>query len=201
MIVPTPYFLRYHPGMSDLEILPLTPERWEDLASLFGPNGANGGCWCMWSRLKGSKFSTNGNAGNRAAMRTIVQGNEIPGLLAYQDSVPVGWISLGPRELFGRLERSPVFKPLDEQPVWSIVCFYIARGYRRQGVAQALVAAAVDHARRQGASALEAYPVSTGGQKKDSGSLFTGTEDMFRDAGFTEIARRKATRPILRLNL
>jgi GNAT superfamily N-acetyltransferase len=188
--------------MSDLEVIPLTPERWDDLASLFGPNGANGGCWCMWWRLKGSEFSTNGNAGNRAAMRTIVQGNEIPGLLAYQDGVPVGWISLGPRELFGRLERSPALKPIDEQPVWSIVCFYIARGYRRQGVAHALVAVAVDHARQQGASALEAYPVSPEeGQKKDSGSLFTGTEDMFRDAGFTEIARRKAKRPILRLNL
>lgn len=187
--------------MPALEVLPVTAERWDHLAELFGPSGAYSGCWCMWWRLKGSEFSANGNPGNQAAMYAVVARNEIPGLLAYLDERPIGWISLGPRERFGRLERSPLFKPVDGQPVWSIVCFFIHREFRGQGVARGLIAAAVDYARTQGAKAIEAYPVHTDGQKKDSASLFTGTEQIFRDAGFIELARRKETRPILRKTL
>jgi GNAT superfamily N-acetyltransferase len=184
-----------------LEIRPVTAERWEDMTRLFRPSGAYSGCWCMWWRIKSSEFSENGNAGNKKAMQGIVARDEVPGLLAYLDGAPVGWISLGPREVFGRLQRSPLLKPIDEEPVWSIVCFFIHREHRNRGVALALIAAAEDYARAQGAKMLEAYPIDTKGKKKQQAEIFTGTQAMFRQAGFKEAARRKETRPILRKRL
>lgn len=184
-----------------IEVKPVSAERWDDLLELFGPSGAYSGCWCMWWRLKSKDFEQNGNKGNRAAMQGIAARDKIPGLLGYQDGRPVGWISLGPREVFGRLQRSPLFKPVDEEPVWSIVCFFIHREQRNQGVAGQLLDAACDYARSRGASILEAYPIDTKGQNRAQADLFTGTEEMFRKAGFKEAARRKATRPILRKNL
>jgi GNAT superfamily N-acetyltransferase len=185
----------------NLDIQPVTADRWDDLAQLFGPSGAYSGCWCMWWRVKGSQFSANGNSGNRAAMQSIVARDEVPGLLAYAEGAPVGWISLGPREAFGRLQRSPLLKPIDAQAVWSIVCFFIHRDHRNQGVAIALITAAEDYARAHGARILEAYPIDTGGSTKDQAAIFTGTAAMFRRAGYQEAARRKATRPIFRKHL
>ena len=184
-----------------LSVEPVTAERWEDMAALFGPNGAYSGCWCMWWRVKSKEFESNGNRGNKAAMQAIVQRDEIPGLLGYLGGQAVGWISLGPREVFGRLQRSPLFKPVDEQPVWSIVCFFIDRQYRGTGIATQLLNKACDYAKSRGAQAIEAYPIDTLGQSKAQADLFTGTEAMFHKAGFKEVARRKATRPILRKEL
>ena len=180
------------------QIKPLTPDRWPDLVTLFGPSGAYSGCWCMFWRIKGSEFSANGNKGNKAAMHKIVARDEIPGLLAYVNGRPVGWISLGPRQLFGRIERSPIFKPVDKEPVWSIVCFFIAHDYRGQGVGKGLLRAAEEYARAQGARTLEAYPIDTGERKVDPAGIFTGTEKIFKRAGFKEVARRKKRRPIMR---
>lgn len=184
-----------------LRVEAVTAERWEDMRALFGPSGAYSGCWCMWWRVKSKDFEINGNRGNEAAMQAIVGRDEIPGLLGYLGEQPVGWISLGPREVFGRLGRSPLFKPVDEQPVWSIVCFFIDRQYRETGIATQLLSAASEYAKKQGAKYLEAYPIDTRGQAKAQADLFTGTETMFRKAGFKEVARRKETRPILRKKL
>lgn len=185
------------------EIKPVTAARWEDLVELFGPSGAYSGCWCMFPRLSGAEFSKNGNKGNKAAMQRIVKRNEVPGLLAYDGGRPVGWISLGPREEFGRILRSPLFKPLDERPVWSVVCFFIGHEHRGRGVGKALLGAAIEYARKQGAQTLEAYPVDTKGLhlEGEEPSLFYGTQRIYEQAGFKVVARRKARRPMMQKEL
>jgi GNAT superfamily N-acetyltransferase len=194
-------YFNYHSPMLALEIKPVTRERWGDLLQLFGPSGAYSGCWCMFWRVKSSEFESNGNKGNRKAMQEIVARNEIPGLLAYENGKPVGWISLGPKSTFGRIERSPLFKAIDDQPVWSVVCFFIDKGHRNTGVGKRLLAAATKYARVQGASILEAYPIDTKCQHREDAALFTGTQRLFEQAGFVEVARRKERRPVMRKKL
>jgi GNAT superfamily N-acetyltransferase len=187
------------PVGSPVEARPLTPERWADLEALFGPKGAVAGCWCMWWRQSGAEHDRAGNDGNRAALRRLA-GTGTPGLLGYVDGEPVGWCSFGRREEFARLNRSPKLKAVDDEPVWSIVCFYVRPSHRASGVAAALLDAAVEHVRRAGARLVEAYPIDPAERRVDSGSAFTGLLPMFEQAGFEEVARR-AGRPIVRRRL
>ena len=176
-----------------LNIESLTPDRWDDLETLFGPRGACGGCWCMWWRQSRSEFERNKGEANRRAFRQIVKSGEEPGLLAYQDGKPVGWVCVGPRERFPALERSRVLAPVDDQPVWSVVCFYIAKGARRRGMSKALLKAALDYARKNGARIVEGYPIPT----KKGGTVdvfaYTGLESVFERAGFEAVVRRGKT--------
>lgn len=180
-----------------LTIRPVTPDRWDDLVALFGPRGVYG-CWCMWWRQSAEEFKRKAYEPNRRAMRKIVAAGERPGLLAYRDGVPVGWASVAPHEQFGRNERSRVLGPVDDEKVWSIVCFYIHRKERAAGVGSALLAAAVDEAAKRGAKIVEGYPVDPRGGKISNASAYTGVEKMFREAGFEEVERRSAGRPIMR---
>jgi GNAT superfamily N-acetyltransferase len=128
-----------------------------------------------------------------------VERRRAPGLLAYLDGRPVGWCAVAPRGEFGRVERSPVTKPIDdEEKVWAIVCFYLDRRHRRSGVASALLKAAVEHAASKGARVIEGYPVDAKGARKPSAELYHGTASMFAAAGFEEVARRSPTRPMMR---
>lgn len=113
--------------LSALESYPVTTERWHDLEELFGKSGACGGCWCMWWRLTRFEFRKQAGQGNKESMKRIVDSGEVPGLLAYADNRAIGWCSVGPREAYPSLERSRTLKRVDDGPVWSIVCFYIAR--------------------------------------------------------------------------
>lgn len=187
--------------ITSLEIYPLTPERWPDLENLFGPRGAVGGCWCMYWRLKSSEYEQLKGEGNRALFKDLVSQGEPPGLLAYIDGEPAGWCSLGPRPDFSRLGRSRVLAPVDDQPVWSVVCFYIHRQHRKSGLSEKLLAAAVEYARAQGADVLEGYPVEPKGENMPSVFAYTGLASTFRRLGFSEVQRRSETRPIMRLAL
>lgn len=186
--------------LSGLEIHPLTPERWADFEALFGANGACAGCWCMWWRETRSEYSRLSGEGNKQQMRAILQAGRVPGLMAYLDGLPVGWVSVAPRDEFPSLDRSRVAKRVDERPVWSLVCFYIKVGYRRRGLTGALIGGAVAYARQQGAQVVEAYPVDNQTGVNGSGE-FTGIASTFRKAGFKEVARRTEKRPIMRLEL
>ncbi|MDP8929111.1 MAG: GNAT family N-acetyltransferase [Actinomycetota bacterium] len=184
-----------------LQIRPLTPERWDDLVTLFGPRGAVAGCWCMWWRQTAREFEQNAGEANREALRALVDSGRVPGLLAYHDGRAVGWVSVAPRGEFGRLERSPTLGRVDETPVWSVVCFYVARDERRGGVGSALLRAAADHVSTHGGRCVEGYPVDVGDGRSRAGDIFTGVLSTFLEAGFQEVARRSPKRPIVRLDL
>jgi len=185
-------------SLNSLHFQPVTPERWKDLELLFGERGACGGCWCMWWRLMQSEFNRQKGERNRRAMKKIVDAGEVPGIIAYAESQPVGWCSIGPREVFPRLERSPILKRVDQQPVWSVVCFVVAKPFRRKGISTALLKAAVKYAEEQGARIVEGYPVEP--KKPSMPDLFAyhGLASAFRKEGFVEVARRSDTRPIMR---
>jgi len=184
-------------GALKLKYHPLTAERWHDLECLFGPRGACGGCWCMAWRLKRSDWEKGKGSGNKRAFKRIVRSGEIPGILAYDGDQPVGWCALAPRERYPVLERSRVLARVDNQPVWSVTCFFVARSFRRRGVAEGLLREAAAYAARQGAQILEGYPFEPRSDLPDP-FIWTGTVEIFRRAGFREIARRSATRSIMR---
>ena len=185
---------------SALRVQPASADRWDDLAKLAGERGFYSGCWCMWWRVTSKEWNEQHEfLGDE--FKALVCADQVPGLLAYDGDEPVGWVAVAPRSEYPRLDRSTKLKPVDDQPVWSITCFYIHRDHRRQGVAQELLAAAVEHARSQGAETVEGYPIDPAAVKEiSSASIFTGTLPMFRAAGFEEVARRGG-RPIVRLTL
>jgi GNAT superfamily N-acetyltransferase len=179
----------------------LTPERWPDFEALFGPRGAYGGCWCMFFRLPRKEYSAgcaDQGAANKRAMRALVRRGATPGLLAYDGDTPVGWCALAPREEYAGLARSRIAKPIDDRPVWSVTCFFVARTHRRRGVTVALLDAAAKHAAAQGGRILEGYPTlgSTGAWADVT--AFHGTVAAFAKAGFAEVARPSKTRAVMR---
>ena len=186
----------------DLTFQPLIAKRWPDLVTLFGRNGAYSGCWCMFLRESSREFEANcpnGGAANKLLLEEIVREGPAPGLLAYRDDRPIGWVSVSPREDYPRVLRSPVHKPADDETgVWSIACFYIARDVRGQGVADALLRAAEQHARARGARVVEAYPTDTGTTRKQPAEMWRGSLSQFEQAGFEVVVRRKPARPIVR---
>jgi ribosomal protein S18 acetylase RimI-like enzyme len=184
---------------------PLTPERFADLETIFNSTGCSiaRGCWCMFYRVTGAQPRLPGKTmrqSNHQRLKEVVDAGEIPGLIGYRGTQPVGWVSLGPRSDFKKLERSPVMKPVDDTPVWSVICFVVPNEFRGQGVATALLKGALGYARKQGARLIEAYPVDKAKRSRDD-SLWFGTKSMYDGLGFQEVARRKPQRPIVRRKL
>lgn len=192
--------------MDEITTRPLTLRNWRDLETLFEAKGCSiaRGCWCMYYRHSGRVPVPEGLTqaeARKAELKALAQrGKPPPGLIAYRGETPVGWVTLGPREQFAKLQRSPVMKPVDEQPVWSVVCFVVPPAYRHQGVAHALLKGAAAWARQQGARLLEAYPVDKAERGADDW-LWHGAMSMYERAGFVEVARRKPTRAVVRLSL
>lgn len=176
----------------------LTPDLWNDLESLFGERGACGGCWCMWWRLKRSTFNEQKGDKNKAAFKDVVNSGIAPGILAYAARVPIGWCAVAPREIYPVLENSRILKRIDDKPVWSIVCLFIAKTYRRKGVSVALLKAAAEFVRKQGGKIVEAYPVEPREGKMPDAFAWTGLASAYLKAGFVECERRSETRPIMR---
>ena len=189
-----------------VRVRPLTPARWGDLEAVFNARGCSmaRGCWCMYYRVSGKGAYTRPSDEQRAlskgALKALAAQDPPPGLIGYRGKVPVGWVSLGPREDYERLRRSPVMKAVDEAPVWSVVCFVVPSEYRGQGVARALLEGAVAWAREAGVTLLEAYPVDRAERSNDD-SMWFGPKSMYDEAGFEEVARRKPQRPVVRLRL
>ena len=182
-----------------LRVVPLTPGRWKDFEKLFGPRGACAGCWCMEPRQTRSEWEQLKGEQNRRRMKRLVQrGKRPPGLLAYLGREPVGWISIEPREVFSKLARSRILAAVDDKPVWSIVCFFVDRRYRRQGLSSALIEGAVEYARKKGARIIEGYPVEPKKKPMPPVFAYTGLAAAYRRARFKEVARRSETRPIMR---
>jgi ribosomal protein S18 acetylase RimI-like enzyme len=172
-------------------IRPLTEERWDALAELFREGGDPRWCWCQYWRLRSKDFSAAKVPQLRERLHDQATSAQPPGLVAFDGDRAVGWVSLGPRSDFERVERSRVIPRVDDRPVWSIVCFAVSASARGQGVARALLEGAIDHARERGAEALEAYPIAIDeGEPIHPEAAFTGTLPMFERAGFRVVADR-----------
>jgi GNAT superfamily N-acetyltransferase len=190
-----------------IDVKPLTPDRFGDLATLFEEGGDPKWCWCTYFRYRGRDWSNSTAAGNRAELEALAKRDLGPGLVAYRDDRAVGWVSLAPREDYERLSTSKILAPLDDVAVWSIVCFVVSRRSRRQGVAATLLDAAIEYARSSGATTLEAYPVEVPkGGRILAANAYHGTLTMFERAGFTVVERRQwnaktPVRPIVRRTL
>jgi GNAT superfamily N-acetyltransferase len=180
--------------MVRFEVRQLSPELWPALEDLFGTAGAVGRCWCMYWRI-GSEYRAREGDANKQAFRAIARDGPSPGLLAFDGDLAVGWCQLTPRDALPWLERTWRLKRVDDLPVWSISCFYVRKGYRRQGVATALIEAALDVARLAGAPAVEAYPLDA---ELTPSSSHTGYASTFARMGFSTVARHVPPRPIMR---
>ncbi|NOK33306.1 GNAT family N-acetyltransferase [Corallococcus exercitus] len=179
----------------DLKTVELTPELWPDLEKLFGPNGACGGCWCMYWRIpEGERYDDVRGPEAKRRFKALVSSGAAKGVLAYADGEPVGWATFGPRRDFPRLDRAPSFKCDDADAVSSVPCFFIHRNWRNQGVATALLAAVETAVRREGPHTLEGYPVKPprGEARISNAMAYTGTLPFFLKRGYVHVADRPA---------
>jgi GNAT superfamily N-acetyltransferase len=187
-------------------VYPAAAERWDELETLFGKHGASEDCWCMFWRLRRKDFYHLNGEGRKAALKEMTLENKAPGLLAYVNDQVAGWCSLGPREHYQALEHSRRIKRIDDQPVWTIMCFYVNKAYRFQGIMEALVHGAVDYAQQHGAKIVEGYPIDMqspqlSGHKLTGDGGFMGIASIFRRAGFVEAGRVSETQLIMRYTI
>jgi GNAT superfamily N-acetyltransferase len=185
---------------SPFETHPLTPDRWDDFAALFGDRGACGGCWCMHWRESRKAYEANMGDGNREAMRSLVKRCEEPGLIGYIADEAVAWCAVAPRTEFTRLGGSRILAPIDDRPVWSIPCFFVRKTHRRKGLSVELLRAAIGFVRERGGHIVEGYPVEPNVPMVDT-FAYTGIAAAFLAAGFHEYARRSDARPIMRFEI
>ncbi len=169
-------------------VVPLTPERFPDLAALFRAGTETRWCWCMYFRRSAREFRTASAAENRTSLQGIAGAQPAAGYVAYRGAEPAGWVSAGPIDGYPRIGGSRFYPRTDPRPVWSVVCFFVAPGARRRGVARTLLDAALGAARAAGAPAVEAYPIEATGPRHPS-SLYRGPLPLYRASGFTEVAR------------
>ena len=174
-----------------LEILPATIERWSDVQAVLDGSGEKG-CWCQAWRGKDDVARASGESRPETLRRQLNDGSPPPGYLAYLDGVPVGWVGIGVRTETPRLVNSRTIPAIDDLPVWSIGCFRIRTGYRRRGIATALLAGVLEAARTAGTPGVEAYPIDPAGRRVDAGFAFVGIASMFDAAGFRRVTMTDA---------
>jgi GNAT superfamily N-acetyltransferase len=180
---------------------PLSNETWPSFEKLFGPKGACAGCWCMTWRLQKADYERHKGDGNKKAIKKLASKNEPIGIIAFINDEPAGWCAVAPREKYVRLQTSRVLKPIDDQPVWSISCLFIAKPFRRQGLSIKLLNATVAYAKKQGAKIVEGYPLEPKDNKMPDVFAWTGILSSFIAAGFKEENRHSESRPIVRFYL
>ena len=184
---------------------PLTPDRFADFADVINPNRRATHCWCLSHRLQAKDIEELGKGDRQQAMLRLCERPNPPGVVTYLDGTPVGWCNIGPRAEIPRLERSKLIRPVDDMPVWSIICVVVRGGHRKKGVTAQLIEGAVQYAASRGAPAVEAYPVEPKG-RMDTTMAFVGTRSMFENAGFkvvgtTDAVASKLPRLIMRRTL
>jgi len=176
----------------------LTAETWDDFEALMGKRGACGGCWCMAWRQTAAEYKKFKGEANHRSMKRLVMGGESPGVLLYEGGEAVGWCSVAPRECFVHLRNSPVLQPVDEQPVWSVTCFFVRRDWRRRGLSVRLLKAAGEFVKSQGGKLLEGYPVIAKMKSMPDVFAWTGVVETFQQAGFAECQSKSKGRKIMR---
>jgi GNAT superfamily N-acetyltransferase len=175
-----------------IEVLPATVERFADVAKVFAPRNQEGACWCLSYRLSSATFNQLKGEARPEALKALCARDVAPGVIAYVDREPAGWCAFGPRSEMERLRRSRTIQYLDDEPVWSIVCFVILAQFRRRGLAHRMLDGAIDYARDHGARVLEGYPIDPDGARVSSAFAYVGTTSLFEAAGFKRIETTKA---------
>lgn len=170
---------------------PVTTERFDDFAEVINPHRRATHCWCLSHRLRVKDIDALGDGSREDAARALAAGSSSFGVVTYRDDVPVGWCHIAPRQEMPRLVASRLIRPLDDVPVWSIICLVVRGGHRKQGVTRHLVEGAVAYAASQGAPAVEAYPVDPPG-RMDTTMAFVGTRSMFESCGFEVVGQTGA---------
>ena len=181
------------------EIRPVGQDNWNDLVLLFESRGGPSYCWCMaWCRKPAGTRQARADERNtllKSALHAqVLQGTPI-GLLAYRDGRPVGWCSIAPRATYRRLGGPD--QSAAEAPIWSLVCFFVRRAFRGQGLTERLVRAAIGYARDGGARVIEAYPVDP----QSPSYRFMGLVGLFEKAGFRRVGRAGTRRHVVQLDL
>ena len=152
----------------------------------------------MWWHLSSKEFEKGQGEGNKNAMKRFVKSGKIPGILGYFDKMAVAWCSVAPREDYASLNRSRVLKPIDDQQVWSMVCFFIAKQFRGQGTLLQLINGAVHFVKSNGGNIIEAYPTVPRGKEMPPVSSFMGIPRVFQKAGFKICAQPSPSKVIMR---
>ncbi|MCX6220599.1 MAG: GNAT family N-acetyltransferase [Bacteroidia bacterium] len=185
--------------LSQLTFEPLSRENWTKFVQLFGPRGACGHCWCMYYRLSKPEYHEGkADDGNKEAMQNLVMNNNPTGILGFYDGIPIAWCAFAPREHFIKLEKSRVHKRIDDQEVWSIPCFFVAKEYRRQGVTVELLKAVISYAKAKGIKIIEAYPTIPTKETLPDSFAWIGLYKSFERAGFVIADRTSKNRPMVR---
>jgi ribosomal protein S18 acetylase RimI-like enzyme len=186
-----------------LTIVEASADRWDDLAELLGERGDPARCWCQYYRGEGP-YQHGARERNREALQQQIAASTVPhGVLAYgEGQKPIGWCAVAPRADYPRLGQMRAAQATqDEDGLWSVTCFVVRVGHRRQGAASQLLDAAIEFAGRHGARIVEAYPIDPSVRPTGSAGLYQGPLSMYLGAGFTEVARPSASRSIVRLVL
>ena len=185
--------------LSGITFQPLTGANWGKFEQLFGTKGACGNCWCMYYRLPKTDF-TEGKTGdgNKEAMHQLVKTGKPTGIMGFYEDIPIAWCAFAPREHFMKLENSRVHKRIDNKAVWSIPCFFIAKGFRRQGVSVQMLKGVIAYARQQGIKIIEAYPTIPTTSTLPDSFAWIGLYTSFERAGFTIVDRTSKNRPMVR---
>jgi GNAT superfamily N-acetyltransferase len=190
---------------ASVEIVPATVDRWSDVTELLGVSGEQG-CWCQAWRGLDAKALSGGKSRPELLREQMKGGPPAPGYLAYLDGLAVGWVGVGVRTETPRLMNSRTIPAVDDKPVWSIGCFQIRPGYRRRGIARALLDGVIEAARDAGAPGVEAYPIDPEGRRVEVGAGYVGIASMFDAAGFrrvlvTDARSGRLPRLLVRLDL
>ncbi|MBI5021992.1 MAG: GNAT family N-acetyltransferase [Ignavibacteriales bacterium] len=179
----------------------LTINTWKDFETLFGDRGACGGCWCMSWRLSRADFEKKKGDGNKRAIKKLVDKNEQIGVISYLNGKPIGWCAVAPREKYIKLEDSRVLKRIDNEPVWSITCFFLAKEFRCKGYSVELLKGVIGICKKKKVKILEAYPILPYSDNMPAAFAWTGFLSSFKKAGFRIAKRWSEARPIMRYYL
>lgn len=171
---------------------PVTEDRVDDFVAVANPNRRATHCWCLSHRIPQREIAELGQGSREVAFTELSRRRHAPGVIGYEDDVPVGWCGIGPRSEIPRLVTSRLIRPIDELPVWSIICVVVRAGRRRSGLTTPLIEGAVEYARSEGAPAVESYPVDADGDRIDLTMAFVGTRRMFERVGFSVVGTTDA---------
>ena len=161
----------------------LDESTWAAFAALVERNnGIFGGCWCMSFHPKEVGTETT-PIPNRERKLDRVRAGTAHAALVFGGDDCVGWCQFGAADEVPRIKsRAAYEKARTTLPDWRIACCYVGKGLRRQGVATAALAGAVDLIAGLSGGTVEGYPEDA--SSVPAGFLFNGALSTYEKLGF-----------------